>query len=147
MPDFSKETIEHVNSVGMHFSSIDTFGDQVLRKGIIYAGYNASTAKPNNKGIILNYLIQNGVFGKVEKILFMDDSIRNLHEVQNVVPDNINFTGVHFTEIRDEIMYEHNEQELDYIGHYQFLYLNNAGIIPNDYEFLYNEQCPIVPNN
>lgn len=60
--NFSDETIAQLNSVGMQFTDY-TVEANSIKKGIIFAGYDPSTAKPNNKGKVLNDLIKSGIFG------------------------------------------------------------------------------------
>lgn len=138
---FAPETQRHLAAVNMTFS----FGlaqRDIIMGGVIYAGVDAITARPNNKGEVLSDLLKQGALGAHDSILFIDDSLKNLQDVYAALPNDIEFTGIHFTEVAAKLACEYEYHELDIIGNYQFNRLNEYGYIPSNNE-VWGDMCVI----
>ena len=133
--NFSDETIKQLNSVDMQFTDY-TVESSNLKKGIIFAGYDPLTAKPNNKGKILRDLIKKGIFGEVKSIIFVDDSMRNLEEVKAEVAKDFDFVGIHYTEVKDTLLNQYSEEELQLMSDFQWNSFNKNNVIPSNEEYI-----------
>ena len=77
---FQKETQYWIDKVGMNFTKLSfevSFeNNNILEKGILYAGYDANTGVSQDKGNILSHFLQ--VYSqKVSRIFFIDDTFKN----------------------------------------------------------------------
>ncbi|MBM4210983.1 MAG: DUF2608 domain-containing protein [Gammaproteobacteria bacterium] len=135
---FASETNTAIKSSNMKFSKLDHSFHQNINDGIIYVGYNKDTAKSNNKGEFLNNLLETEQFKNITSILFVDDTLKNLQEVGDAVPSNIQFYGVHFTEAKAKLFCDYNQKELDVIADYQWQYALSHDSIPSNNEALAN---------
>jgi uncharacterized protein DUF2608 len=126
--EFAKEALEQIASVKMSFSNNLGINHPNFFGGIIFAGYDKDTAKPNDKGLILksilelNNLSPNGIF-------FIDDSERNLENVYRHFNGITNIHLVHYTEVKTRLYLEFEQEELDNMGELQFSEIKEIGRI------------------
>lgn len=132
-----------IEKIGMKFSQLNS-SYPLMHKGIIYSGVNPNTAIPNNKGKILLDFIENQVDGEINSILFIDDTRRNLEEVQQALGGKIGFSGIHYTEVNTKLFCDYKQDELDALGEYQFNSFSKYRVIPSDNEFF---TCNILGEN
>ena len=137
---FSNETNRHLESVGMHFSNlIDGKHLENVNNGVIYAGFNPETGRPNNKGKILYDLLNKGIFNKVSpdpvsSILFIDDSEQNIKDVKKELGDNFDLETLYFTYVKTNLLEKYTTEQLIDLGNYQFNYFKTNASIPSDEE-------------
>jgi hypothetical protein len=143
--EFSFETSRQIASVNMSFSLVASennfyFNDKlIIKNGIIFAGYNQSTAKPDNKGFILEQVLNSNILGNIENIVFIDDSLKNLEEVRNTSQElGISFLGIHFTLVKDDLLeQEYLVDAMNDIADTQFHFLENYKLIPSNEWLMY----------
>eukprot|EP00808_Paulinella_micropora_P031036 g44081.t1 len=113
---FREKTLAQLQGVGMTFSTVTSEIHQIA-DGVIYAGFDPGTMKPNNKGHVLRKILDDRVLDSgrnVESVFFMDDSLHNLEVVAaEMLQMRKAFTGVHLSEVRTRLLCERTEQELE----------------------------------
>ena len=101
----------------MKFSSTKKLANHPqIKGGIIFVGFDTEKLTPKNKGKLLQDLISKGYFGKVNSVFFIDDTLKNLQNMEKALDENILFTGVHFTAIKEKILRNLKEDELDILA-------------------------------
>ncbi|ETO34024.1 hypothetical protein RFI_03071 [Reticulomyxa filosa] len=131
---FKDETHQAVSKVGMQFSTTSLLIDkEVVDSGI--TGYNPVTAKPNNKGLILNKLLELESLNNIKVITMIDDSFKNLDEVNQALDSKFEFHGIHYLEAKINLFCDFEEKDLDDVAKYQLKYLEMHSYLPSNQEF------------
>lgn len=132
---FAEETSTAIKNSNMQFSNININLD-TYHNGVIYVGHDKETAKSNNKGVFLKELLAKEQFKDVKSILFIDDTLKNLQDVESEMPSWITFYGVHFTEVKAKLFCEYTQQQLDGIANDQWQEMLFNNDIPSNNEAL-----------
>lgn len=98
-----------------------------IQNSVVYVGYKPGTARPDDKGVLLDKLIANNFFGDISSVLLIDDSLHNLQNVFNALSDEIHFTGIYYTKVNSDLLRNYTEGELLILGEAQFNHFNLHG--------------------
>lgn len=137
-PWFSEETLAQLNSVEMKFSTgfkCPSITEASIKGGVIFVGHHPDTGLSNDKGKVIKDMIAYGCIECDAEIIFIDDSIGNLFQVETALQDlNINFIGIHYTEHHDLIRKKYSQEAVSKIIECQWQSFEECGYIPSDQE-------------
>lgn len=133
---FADNTDEHLKKVNMIFSNL-LLDHELVQNGVIYSGFKPNSPEAEDKGITLKKLIDQGVFGEIKTVLLIDDLLKNLQRVEEAFANSdIEFLGIHFTNIRDNLDAQFSERDLEIIGDSQHKHFNLYGRFIDNYKAL-----------
>lgn len=138
---FAQETFNKVQSVGMKFTTKYDGTYDYIKNGIIYVGYNLDTVKSNNKGELLNSLLQSKEFLNFKTIIFIDDTLRNIEEVESKLSDDIYLYNIHYTEAKARLLCDFDEEMLNKISKAQLKHMLAFNEILSNQDALSILQC------
>ena len=148
--NFHSNTAHWLEAHGMQFTNytiaIDSHQTSRLEAGIIYVGHDSSTALPHDKGEILG-LFLNKMNLIPKRVLFIDDFVKNLANVENYcLLNGIEFTGIHYKEYENDLRDTFTKDEIRMIGSAQYHhFFRTSGVILSDQAAL--DYCRAVENS